>query len=326
MSIDEPQNEAVEFTTVVINGRTFVLTADGRRLPVPCGGSDGEETEGDAGGVGDADASNAADGEQDGDDTDSADEADGEANRDASEKGDKGNAGLQKRLKAVIAQRNKYRELGTPEELAALKAKVAEYDRYEKKIEEEEQAAADEKARKEGRPTVAEQNAALDRMLNQRFGDGAVEDFMDFRETRKREIARHTRDGIEHLRALLDGVGLKTDDTTVESYERHVGTELMRDPELRTRFRDPVTQKDALAEAFKRVRAGLIDPALAAVGAEKLGRHKARRETVLGNAGSGGNPQLDEFENLTPPKGLNPDQRRAWWEKKMNSAADAMDW
>lgn len=319
-----------EFETEVVNGFTYITAADGRRLQVPSGGSpEGDEdgtkdTEGDTGGVGKEDTA---------DDTlEASEEERGTGERDADETGEKktGNAGLQKRLKNVIKERNDlretYKEFGTPTELRALKAKVAEVEKYEKQIADEEQEAADAAAVKAGRPTVAQQNAALDRMLDQRFGEGAAESFERFRTTEKREIARHTRDGLNRLRHNLVEHNLKTDDESVEGWEVHVGTEFKRDPELRARFRDPVTADAAIDEAFTRVRRTLIDPSLAAVGAEKLSKFKARKDAAPGAGGAGGGTQLEHFENLTPPKGLNADQRAAWWSTQLNSAADAMDW
>lgn len=318
-----------EFETEVVNGFTYLTTADGRRFQVPSGGSpekeDDEEKEtedGDKGGVGDADA-DAEDGEKD------AEEKDDEpGERAADDKGEKktGNVGLQKRLKDVIAQRNAYRELGTPEELKKLRAEVAEYKRYEKQIEDEEKVKADEARVKAGQPTVAQQNANLDRLLDQRFGEGAAARFERFSETEKREVARHTRDGLDHLRGKLAAHNLKTDDATLGAWERHIGTEFRGDANLLAQFRNPVTQKDALDEAFNRVRRGLVDPSLVAVGADKLLRAKARKEAAPSSSGVGGNTQLEHFEKLTPPKGLTADQRQAWWEKQMGAAADAMDW
>lgn len=320
------------FTTETINGITYLHTTDGRTLQVPSGGL-GDD---DAGGTGEDDAGAAGDaggtGEDDGGAGDSARDASGDDGdddegdgRDAGDKGGKPNTqGLQKRLKALAAAKREYKELGTPEELRKMKARIAEYDRYEAELDREEQRKADEAARKAGQPTVAEQNAALDRALNQRFGEGAAEDFQSFRETRHMEIQRHTREGLDHLRDLLTKHNMKADDKTVANYEKHIGTEFLTDVELRARFKDPVTQKAALSEAFDRVRAELVDPALAAVGATKLEAARRRRAAAPSSAGTASSPRFVEKE-LKPPKNATPEQRAKFWDDAIKDAIAEQD-
>lgn len=316
------------YETEIINGFTYVIDATGRRFQVPSGGEDpvdagdGAGAAGDAGGTGADDDDSAGDSAQD---ASGADDDDGDGGRDASDKGGKPTTdGLQKRLKALAASKREYKELGTPEELRAMKARIAEYNRYEAELDREEQRKADEASRRAGQPTVAEQNAALDRMLNQRFGEGAVDDFQSFRETRQMEVQRHTKEGLDHLRSLLREHGMKDDDKTVANYEKHIGTELMSDIPLRVRFRDPVTQKDALTDAFARVRADLVDPALAAVGATKLEAARRRRATAPTSAGTTSSSRYVEKE-LKPPKNATPEQRAKFWDDAVKSAIDEQD-
>jgi hypothetical protein len=314
------------YETEIINGFTYVIDAAGRRFQVPSGGKDGdaegdaEEEDagatGDAGGTGEDDET-AGDSAKDAS-VDDSDETEG--GRDADDTGGKPSTkGLEKRLKALAAAKREYKELGSPQELRAMKARIAEYDRYERELDAEDQRKRDEAARKAGQPTVADQNAALDRMLNQRFGAGSVEDFQSFRETRQMEVQRHTKEGLDHLRTLLTTHNMKSDDKTVANYERHMGTELLSDISLRARFRDPVTQKDALTEAFNRVRSDLIDPALAAVGATKLAAAARRRATAPSSSGTVSAPHYNEKE-LKPPKNATPEQRAKFWDKAIEDA------
>ena len=318
------------YETEIIDGYTYIIDAVGRRFQVPSGGvgDDAGDAGEDAGAAGDAGGTGADDGDSAGDsaqDASGADDDDGEGGRDASDKGGKPTTdGLQKRLKALAASKREYKELGSPEELRAMKARLAEYNRYEAELDAEEYRKADEAARKAGQPTVAEQNAALDRMLNQRFGEGAVDDFQSFRETRQMEVQRHTKEGLDHLRTLLTQHGIKADDKTVANYEKHIGTELMSDIPLRARFRDPVTQKDALTDAFARVRADLVDPALAAVGATKLEAARRRRATAPTSAGTTSSSRYVEKE-LKPPKNATPEQRAKFWDDAVKDAIAEQD-
>lgn len=315
----------LDYTEYTIDGITYLQLADGKILQVPSGGvdddvggtgEDGAGGAGDAGGTGADDDAGAGDSAQDDDDAGD----DGAGGRAADDKGEKTTKGLQKRLKSVIGQRNAYRELGTPEELKKLKARVEEYDRYERELDAEEQQRKDEAARKAGEPTVADQNAALDRMLSQRFGEGAPGDFEAFRQTRRMEIQRHTREGLDHLKTLLRECKMKDDDKTVANYERHIGTELLSDNELRAQFTDPVTQKSALTEAFKRVRADLVDPALAGLGASKLEAARIRRASAPSSGGTTASPAHQEKE-LKPPKELtDPVARQRWWDARIADA------
>jgi len=318
-----------DYTEETVNGITTLILADGRRLQVPSGGV-GED--GDAGGAGAEDAGEAGDaggtGEDDVDagDSEHAGAEDGEGKpRAAADKGEKGTAGYQKRLQAVIKERNAYRDLGTPEALRLMQERIAKYDKHEADLDREAKAAADEATRKAGQPTVSDQNALIDRLLTQRFGEGAVDDFSSFRETRKMEVQRHTREGLDHLASMLEKVGIKAEPATLGKWERHIGTELLADNELRAAFKDPVTQKDALTEAFKRVRTDLVDPALAAVGASKLDAAFRRRALAPGSAGATSAP-IQVEKDLKPPKTMtDPIERQRWWDTKVKEAIAEQD-
>lgn len=280
-----------------------------------------KEAEGNAGGTGEEDEEG-----NEGEGTENEDGAgDGEGEEGDEGKGKqraasgKGAAGLQRRLKQVIEQRNAYRELGTPEELKKLKERIAEYDRYEAEVKAQEKKAEEEARRKAGQPTDEELNASFDRALERRFGKGAAQDFEQFRDTQRREVQRTVRDSLEHIRTFLTEHNIKADDKAVERWSRHVGTEFKMDDELAADFRDPVTQKKALDIALNRVRAELIDPALAAVGASKLETARKRREAAPSSGGRNAQaPIIDENEEFTPPKNLtNPVERQRWWDKLM---------
>lgn len=330
--MDTIDNSNPDYTEVRRNGLTFLHLKDGsgKILQVPSGGvgdddaggtgEDGAGAAGDAGGTG-ADDEGSRDGEQN---AGADDEDEGAGGRAADDKGEKTTAGLQKRIKALAASKREYKELGTPESLRAMKARLAEYDRYEAELDREEAAKADAAARKAGEPTVAEQNAALDRMLTNRFGEGAPEDFQSFRETRRMEVQRHTKEGLDHLRKMLREHNLPDDDKTVAAYEKHIGTELLTDDPLRARFKDPVTQSAALTDAFKRVRADLVDPALVAVGASKLEAARKRRAAAPSSAGQASSPRYVEKE-LKPPKNATPEERKKFWDDAVTDAIREQD-
>lgn len=279
-----------------------------------------QEAAGDAGGTGrEEDEEEEKEGTEDGDGADDG-EDDGEGGkgkRDASGKG--GKSIPKQRFDRVRQERNTYRQFGTPEEIKAKLAKAAEYEKYERELAEQEQREADEAKRKAGQPTDAELNAGFDRALERRFGKGAPEDFEQFREVQRRDVQRTVRDSLDHIRTFLTEHNMKADDVAVNRWSTHVGTEFKMDSELAGQFRDPVTQKKALDTALGRVRAELIDPALAAVGASKLESARKRRDAAPSSAGrSAQAPILDENEEYTPPKNLtNPVERQRWWDKLM---------
>jgi len=287
-----------------------------------------KEAEGNAGGTGAEDEEGEEKEGTENEDGAGGDEGDeGEAGKGKRAASDKGDAGLKRRLKQVIEQRNKYRELGTPEELKELKARAAEYKRYEDELAAQEKKDADEAKRKAGQPTDEELNAGFDRALERRFGKGASQDFEQFRDTQRREVQRTVRDSLDHIRIFLTDHNLKADDKAVERWSRHVGTEFKMDDELAANFRDPVTQKKALDAALGRVKAELIDPALAAVGAKKLEAAHRRRDAAPSSAGRNAQaPVLDENEEFTPPKNLtNPIERQRWWDKLMARKRHELD-
>jgi hypothetical protein len=276
------------------------------------------EAAGDAGGTGEAEEEE----EHGTDDEDGAtDDDDGEGNgkgkRVASDKG--GKSIPKSRFDRVRQERNTYRAFGTPDEIKAKLAKVAEYEKYEREVAEQEKRAADEAKRKAGEPTDEELNAGFDRALERRFGKGAAQDFEQFRDVQRRDVARTVRDSLDHIRTFLTEHNIKADDAAVDRWSRHVGTEFKMDDELAANFRDPVTQKKALDTALTRVRSELIDPALAAVGASKLETARKRREAAPSSAGRGAQaPMLDENEEYTPPKNLtDPVKRQRWWDALM---------
>jgi hypothetical protein len=257
------------------------------------------------------------------DDDESSDE-----DQDAADSGakDKGSVGLKKRLSKVSAKLRAYKAHGTPEDYAALKAEVAKYKKYEKEIEDEDRAKVDAEARAKGQPTVAEQNATFDRILERRFGPGAAQVFERFQENENREVARHVREGHEQLRGLLTEHSLEgqTKGEAFDEWDRLIGSNIRSNPERWAQFRNPITQAQAINDAFKEVKRNIVDPAVAASSAGKIKALQRRRAAAPTNGGASSAPEF-KMRDLKPPKDLKGVERSRWWEKTLEEAASAID-
>lgn len=323
--------ENCEFEEVVEHGLVIALRlADGKIIPMVSGGDDAVEddkdktkkpdAEGDAGKLDDEKTARegAADGADDDDDAGTD-----EDEQDAAGSGDKSLAGLKKRLGKVIAQRNRYRTLGTPEELEALRTDVARYKKYEKEIADEDAVKLDEENRKKGIPTVAEQNAQLDRILDRRFGEGAAEDFEAFRETRQMELSRHIREGQTHLRSLLTEHGLNsaTKGDAFDAWDRQIAAGIRKDPDRLARFKNPITQLEAIDEAFAEAKRFLIDPAVATASAGKIKALEKRRAAAPTSSGRNSAPEVKLTSRRPPDTMKDPRERQAAWNKIIEEAS-----
>lgn len=325
--------ENCEFEEVVEHGLVVALRdlSTGRIIPMVSGSDDAEDddkdkkkpdAEGDAGKLDDENAARAGadDGAKDDDDDDAAGDDD---DQDAADSGDKKIPG--KRFKKVIDQRNKTRA-----ELAAANAELETYRKYKKEIADEEAAKLDEENRKKGIPTVAEQNAQLDKILDRRFGEGAADDFAAFRETRQMELSRHIREGQAHLRGLLTEykLGNETKGEAFEAWNRHVAAAIRTNPERLAKFRNPITQTEAIDEAFKEVKRFLVDPAVAATSAGKIKTLERRRASAPSSSGRPSAPEMKLTARRPPDSMKDPRERARAWDKIIEDASkeiDAMD-
>lgn len=324
--------EKRDFEEIIKHGLTIAIRdlTTGRIYPMVAGGEgddeegkeedaekDGDEKDGDE----KEDERAAKDGGAD-DDDESADDQDAAA---SGEK-DKGAVGLKKRLSKVSAKLRAYKEHGTPEEYAALKAEVAKYKKYEKEVEDEDRAKVDAEARAKGQPTVEEQNATFDRILERRFGKGAPQAFERFQENENREIARHVREGHEQLRGLLTEHQLEaaTKGEAFEEWDRLIGSNIRNNPQRWAQFRNPITQAQAINDAFKEVKRNVVDPAVAASSAGKIKALARRRAAAPTSGGANAAPEF-KMRDLKPPKDLKGVDRARWWEKTLEEAASAID-
>lgn len=324
--------ESCVFEEIVKHGLVIALRdlRTGRIIPMISGSDDADpdkdKEEEEKPGKDDKPEDEATAREGDGKDDEGEDDKDDDADQDAADPGEKGNVGLKKRLSKVSARLRAYKTHGTPEEYAALKAEVAKYKKYEKEIEDDEKKRLDEEARKKGQPTIAEQNARFDKILDQRYGEGAAEDFEAFRETRNGERARHVRDGFDHLKKLLveHGLEAQTKGEAFEAWDQHIGAALRKTPERWARFKNPITELDAIDEAFKDVKRFLVDPAVAATSAGKIKSLQRRRDAAPSSAGRGAAPNVKQRE-LKPPDNLKGPARQAWWDKALEEVSVDLD-
>jgi hypothetical protein len=227
--------------------------------------------------------------------------------------------GLRRRLPKLTAQRNKARDEArtAASERDAYAAKVAEYERKER---EAERMLEEAHRRTPAGQKAEERRAAVRQTIDETYGPGTSELLEEQRQEHERRNEEYGQRGISFLKSELDDHGVTYDQDTLIRYERAVGSELQEDPALLAAFKRPATQGDAIKEAFKRVRDGIINPVLKSGGAKALARVERNREALLGggqNRGSVAETPEPTFD-LTPPKGLTGRALQDWW-------ADARD-
>jgi len=240
------------------------------------------------------------------------DDEEGKEQRAADDTGDadpaKAVVGLRKRLAKLTAQRNQARDRAA--ERDALADKVAAYEKRERDAEEMLEAAR--RRTPEGQKAEERRRAVRDTIDEAYPG---ASDYLDsVQEERHLRIAKYAQDGISYLKSELADHGIEATPETTIRYERAVGSEMAEDPELLAAYKHPATQKDAIVEAFSRVRDGIVNPVLKQRGAKALARIERNREAVLGSGDRGamsGTPE-PEFD-LKPPKGLQGRELDEWW-------------
>ena len=321
-----------EFEEVIKDGRTVAVRdlTTGRTWPMVAGGEGDDDQVGDDsnkdedGNVGKLKdegtaRAGAADDAKD-------DDAGDDEHQDAADSGAKIPT---KRFNKVIGQRDEARRaLATKDaELAADRAKLARYERYEAEIAAEEQTRVDAENAKKGIPSVEEQNARLDRLLVQRFGPGAVETFESQNETRQMELSRLTREAHAHLRTLLTEHGLDaaTKGEAFDYWDRQVGAALRATPERVAKFKNPLTTAEAIDDAFGEVKRFIADPAVAASSAGRIKALAKRRASAPSSSGGNTAPEVN-VAPLKPPKEMtDPRQRASWWERHIERQSREMD-
>ena len=229
-------------------------------------------------------------------------------------------AGLKKRLAKLTAQRNEAR--AAAQERDALRARIAAYEQRERDAEE----ARRERQRNTPAGRKAEEDrAAVRRAIDAGYGDGASEEFDEFRAERQLRKEQYALQGVSYLKSELSDHDLPTDEQTLVRWERAVGSEIAEDPELHAAFRRPATQQAAIQEAFQRARDGLVNPALKNQGAKPLARIERNRQAVLGSNRGGPVQDAPEPEyNPQPPKDLKGRDLEAWWADQRDKLWDQL--
>jgi hypothetical protein len=322
-----------EFEEVIKDGRTVAVRdlTTGRTWPMVAGGEGDDDQAGDDsnkdedGNVGklkDEGAARAA-AADDGKDDDAGDD-------DVQAAADSGAKIPTKRFNKVIGQRDEARRAlaAKDAEIAAERVKLARYERYEAEIAKEEKDRIDAENAKKGIPSVEEQNARWDRLLDQRYGPGAAQDFEAQRETRQMELSRLTREAHTHLKTLLTEHGMPgvaADKEAFTLWDRQVGAALRSTPERVAKFKDPLTTTEAIDEAFDEVKRFIADPAVAASSAGRIKALARRRAAAPSSSGGNTAPEVN-VAPLKPPKEMtDPRQRASWWERHIERQSREMD-
>lgn len=301
----------------MIDGRAMYVASDGTMFP-PVAGSDDAAPAADAATPSEGDAGDASATGREVEERASESETPG-TQRAADDKGEKGEgiSALQKRLSTTTRERNEWRKLGkSPEEVLE---RLERAERVERAV----AGRASEQGDPEAASAAQRRATALRGVINETFGDGADEDFSEFRESRRMQVLAHANNGVGHLRAVLEDHNFTLDDAGLSKWERRITDELRADPELLTQYHNPVTQREAIEEGFKRLREDIVDPALAVMGAGKLAGGARRRAAALGSSRDAGIPSHLE-EDTEPPKTMkDPDDRAAWHHARIKRAWDA---
>lgn len=185
--------------------------------------------------------------------------------------------GLRKRLQKLTAQRNTARE-GLAER-DTLKTKLAEYERRDQEALRKREEA--KRRTPEGQEAEARRRAVRE-TIDETYGPGTSELLEEQRSERRLAKEGYAQQGISYLRSELEDHGIPVTADTLVRYERAVGSEMAEDANLLAAFRRPGSQKEAISEAFNRVRDGVINPVLKTQGAKALARIERNRSAVLG--------------------------------------------
>lgn len=255
------------------------------------------------------DVSERSEAEIEGHKADGADD-DGEEHRAADDTGDAKSddtAGFRKRLAKLTAQRNDARQKAADREVLAARVRA-----YEQRELAEVAKQEKERSRTPEAMRAEERRQAIREMLEEGLGRGALDDIKELRVERQTTKEAYALQGISYLKSELEDHGIAIDDTALVRWERAVGSELAEDATLHAAFRRPGSQQAAIQEAFKRVRDGLVNPAIKQQTGKPLERIERNRQAVLG---SGSRDSIAEPEHdPKPPKNLTGRPLQEWWD------------
>jgi len=226
------------------------------------------------------------------------------------------------RFKEVNDAASRYKSLGKPDEIEARLAKLAAIEQQEA---EQVKAQATAEARK-ANPKLADAEDLIEETVRKRF-PGVADAVERQREQEKLVVESHVQRGFEAIPAMLKAHNLRTDADTVQSYETLIESQILKDDTLKRDFWSPAKQAGAITEAFNRVKAKLINPALQAAGARTLDDARDRRARTLDRAAPGGTAVVkpQEFVSKHPIGSAGYDRDRATWRSQLIDAhLDAM--
>jgi hypothetical protein len=200
--------------------------------------------------------------------------------------------------------------------LATAEQALQDRDERLRVFEEERQERENERLAREGRDPATlkerEYDEAFMRRMDRAFGPGATDDFREYRASRQRQDLQHARDAQEYMATELSEYGIdvtELDTKGRQNWELALGGQIEADPELLARFRDPTRQREAIREAFTRVRDGLINPVTVRQGGKTLEKLAKRRDAVLGGgAARAGAPSGDRKPFALPAGVTDPDE------------------
>jgi len=306
-----------EYTEEVINGFTYLILADGRRLQIPSGGTpEGDEGEGDAGG----DPAKE-------DDEDEDDNEDSDGDREASDNGDgDGTAGKQrseniprKRFDKINEKLKGYRELGmSPSEARNALEEWKQFKKLEKQVADEAEAKRQEATKDSKREAL--KDTVVD-LLEEKY-PGFKENQLRAKRDSDLFKDRHNADATEEIQRLARDAGLVLNDRQLGRLRGAIRDELNSNEELLESFWTPGTMKKAIKTAFSSVASDLYDPALQAADAGKLANLREKKERNVSRANAGGGPSVKTDAFASKHAVGSPEWQSDWkvWSDKQQDA------
>lgn len=230
--------------------------------------------------------------------------------------------GLMKRLRKVTGQRNDARK--NAGEIAALKSEIAKLSARR----EEQQPAREQPAKKEEQPDVEKaRNSVREALRLVGVTPEKIEQIIERQDQQDADLAaRDTEEARGFLRDEMDAHNLNAKDGKLfKRWEFATGSEIAEDPRLLAAYRDPSTRRAAIRVAFERVRDGLANSSLEALGVDKrLTRIEKNREKVLGGGRGSATENVGEPEPLTPPANLKGDALNEWWKEQVRKTVASL--
>ena len=190
-----------------------------------------------------------------------------------------------------------------------------------------EQPTREQSAKKEEQPDVEKaKNSVREALRLVGITPEKIEQIIERQDQQDADFAsRDTEEARGFLRDEMDAHKLNAKDGKLfKRWEFATGSEIAEDAKLLAAYKDPSTRRAAVRVAFERVRDGLANSSLEALGVDKrLTRIQKNRDKVLGGGRGSATEQVGEPEELTPPPGLKGEALVDWWKVQVRKKVDA---